>query len=145
MKFRLATKEDKNQLKKLDSISANTDIFNGEKSFILNKKGLIDFYLNKKGLLVIEDKGQIIGYVLSQQINWMHGIKDLVWIEHICIHPNYRNKGIGKKLLKYVKKYYKGKAQFLYGEIHPLNKISQALFKSCKSEFVDRILVFIKL
>jgi len=112
--------------------------------FILYKDGLIDFYISKC-LLVVEDKGKIMGYVLSQLLKWVHGIKNLVWIEHIGVHPSYRGKGIGKKLIRYAKKYYKDKADVLYSEIHPLNKALQALFKSSNSEFAKRVLSFIKL
>ena len=142
MEFRLATNEDIEELKALDNISAVNDAINNQKFFVLDNKDLINYYLDQKGLIIAEQDGKIIGYILTQIMAWVHGIKKAVWIEHIGTHPEYRKNGVAVRLLEFTKNYYKDKAECLYGEIHPLNEKSIRLFEKFDCEFVDRKLVF---
>lgn len=142
MEFRLATKEDIEELKVLDNTSAANDAINNQKFFALDNKDLINYYLDQKGLIIAEQDGKIIGYILTQIMAWVHGIKKAVWIEHIGTHPEYRKNGVAVRLLEFTKNYYIDKAECLYGEIHPLNEKSIRLFEKFDCEFVDRKLVF---
>ena len=142
MEFRLATKKDTEELKELDDISAKNDAINNQKFFVLSNNDLINYYLDKKGLIIAEQDDKIIGYILTQNIEWVHGIKKVVWNEHIGTHPAYRKNGVAMKLLEFTKNYYKDKADCLYGEIHPLNEKSIRLFEKFDCEIVDRRLVF---
>lgn len=58
------------------------------------------------------------------------GYEKAIWIEHIGTHPEHRTQKVAFKLLEYAKNYYVGKADCLYGEIHPLNEKSILLFKN---------------
>jgi ribosomal protein S18 acetylase RimI-like enzyme len=142
MEFRLAVKEDIAELKLLDSISADIDAINGQKFFVLNNNELIDYYLEQKGIIIAEQENRIVGYILTQILEYVHGIRKAIWIEHIGTHPEYRNKKVALNLLEYTQNYYRSKADCLYGEIHPLNENSIQLFRKFDCEFVERKLIF---
>ena len=142
MKYRLATREDIPELKGIDDASAEADVIDGKKLYVLRRRGVLDYFLRCGGVLVAESDGQIVGYALTHLVEWMHGVEKLIWIEHIGVHPEHRRNGIGLGLLEFVKQHYKTSAEQLYAEIHPLNSKSIALFKKFGVELVERKLAF---
>jgi len=72
--FRIASQDDVSQLRSRDTVSAVANQIDGKKSFVLRKKGILDYFLKSKGIFVVEDKGSILGYVLVHPVDWMHGI-----------------------------------------------------------------------
>ena len=68
---------------------------------------------NDRIILLLIDKTKIIGYVFGEEkddderISNKLDINQFSAIAHIAIHPDYRNKGIGSKLLKAYEKYSK--------------------------------------
>lgn len=48
--------------------------------------------------LYIEDQGKVIGLIVCDTQTWHDGVH--IFIEDVIVDPNYRNKGIGSKLLK---------------------------------------------
>jgi len=145
MKYRVATAKDIPQLRRVDTVSAAQDEIDGKRFYVLRKKGVLDYFIKCKGLLVVEDTGRIVGYVLTHPVDWMHGTSKMIWIEHIGVHPQYRRKGIALGLLKFVRSRYRAKAKQLYAEIHPLNAKSIALFRKFGAELIERKLAFKRL
>lgn len=58
-----------------------------------------NFYLKTGSSFVAEEKGEVIGYVASQTVPFMHGVNRLLWIEYIVVRPAHRRKGVGTTLL----------------------------------------------
>jgi len=143
--FRLAKRDDVSQLRSLDTVSAAMDQIGGKKCFVLRRKGILEYFLKCKGILVAEDEGRIVGYVLAHPVEWIHGISKLVWIEHIGVHPDHRRRGIGLGMLKFVRRHYRTTARCLHAEIHPLNQRSVRMFRKFGVELVERKLAFKKL
>ena len=145
MRFRVATRRDITQLRRIDNESAQADMIDGTKSYVLRRRKVLDHFLNCKGVLVAEINGQVVAYALTHPLEWMHGIRRLIWIEHIGVHPEHRCKGIGLGLLRFVRRHHKAQAAYLYAEIHPLNSGSIALFEKFGVSLVERKLAFKKI
>lgn len=142
MEIRLANEADLVALHKLDDDSADVDVINGEKFYVLRREGVIDYYLHEHGLFVAVDDDHIAGYVLAHIIEQMHAIDQLVWIEHIGVHPDFRGRGVGLALLHTVEEHYREKADAIYAEIHPLNESSLRLFCKWQDGESDRKCIY---
>jgi len=59
-----------------------------------------DFYFKAGSSFVAEEDGEVVGYVASQTINFMHGVDKVLWIEYIVVQKRFRKKGIGLVLLQ---------------------------------------------
>ena len=95
MILRLATRGDLPELHIIDNACAQADAIDGKKSYVLRRRALLDCFLKCKGILVAEINGGVVAYALTHPVEWMHGVKRLIWIEHITVHPDHRRKGIG--------------------------------------------------
>lgn len=144
-KVRLGVAKDFAVLRQLDAVSAVADAKDGQQFHVLQDDDVLDFFLDCEGLIVAEEDGQVVGYMLTHLVDRMHGGKRLAWIEHIGVHPDHRGKGVGTEMLRFASDYYKGRAGCLHASIHPLNKASLRLFESFGAECVERALVFIDL
>jgi len=84
-----------------------------------------DFYLRTGSSFVAEQDSEVVGYVVSQTINFMHGIDRLLWIEYIVVKSNFRRQGIGlalmNKLIDYAKR---SDINRIYSTINPDNEDS---------------------
>lgn len=145
IKFRLANLDDKKELQEFDKISTEADIIDGKRFPVLDKKWIIKYYIWKNWFIVAELDSKIVGYILTQVVEWFHWVDKMVWIEHIWVHPDYRRLGIAYDLEKFAKKHYKWKAKFLFATIHPLNKRSIELNKKLWADLHDRKLKYIKI
>jgi len=145
MRIRIGKSSDVRALRELDTVSAEADRFNGKRCFVLRRKGVIEYFIKCRGLFVAEDNGAIIGYVLTHPVDWMHGVRRMIWVEHIGTHPIHRRKGVADALLVFVRKHYRNKGACLYAEIHPQNRNSIGLFRKSGAELVDRVLAFRKI
>lgn len=58
------------------------------------------FYLKTGSTFVAEQDGNIVGYVASQTVPFMHGVDRLLWIEYIVVQKKFRRNGIGLALLR---------------------------------------------
>ena len=145
MKTRVAKCSDVPALRQLDTVSADADQIDGKRFFVLRRKGVIEYFLNCRGLFVAEDKGEIVGYVLTHPVDWMHGIRKMIWVEHIGTHPGHRRKGVASELLTFARRHYKNKGAYLYGEIHPRNLKSIRLLRKSGAKLVNRVLTFRKI
>lgn len=84
-----------------------------------------NFYLNTGSSFVAEEKGEVIGYVASQTVFYMHGSDKLLWIEYIVVKPEHRRKGTGTALLQKLTDYAKhNNINRIYTTINPDNKAS---------------------
>ena len=124
-------------MRSLDNASAKADAIRGKKFYVLRRRGVLDHFMESKGILVAEADGQVLAYVLTHPVEWMHGVRRLIWIEHIGVRPEHRRKGIGLGLLRFVRQHYKTKADQIYAEIHPLNRKSLALFRKLVPHFIN--------
>ena len=145
MRIRLGTNLDRPRLRRLDNLSAVADEHEGIQTYVLRRKGILDYFLQCQGLIVAEDDDKIVGYMLTHTVDWMHGVSKMIWIEHTGVHPQHRHRGVGYALLKFTRRYYKGKAVYLYAEIHPNNRNLLALFRKAGAEMWDRVLAFRKI
>lgn len=75
--------------------------------FILQSfhKSRIDDY---EYIIYAKNKGIIVGFVGLYYIN------NYLSINQLCVHPDYRNKGIGTHILNYIKKIYNKSHLILY-------------------------------
>jgi len=84
-----------------------------------------NFYLKTGSSFVAEEKGEVIGYVASQTVSYMHGADKLLWIEYIVVKPEHRRRGIGTALLQQLTDHAKhNNIDRIYTTINPDNKVS---------------------
>ena len=75
------------------------------------------------------DKGKIVGDVFIY--NWK-GEKDYIKIMNIALHPDYRCRGLARKLLKYVTAQMKAIDMHRFcGETRASNRTMQRVFEDC--------------
>ena len=139
---RAATERDIPALLALDAACAPIDAIDGQELYILSDPAVVPFFLACSGLIVAEVGSQMVGYVLSHIVDRMHGFDRLVWVEHIGVHPAFRRRGIGLRLLSYLRVYYRGRATALHAAIHPHNQASLALFQRFQAECDQRVLAY---
>jgi len=84
-----------------------------------------NFYLKTGSSFVAEESGEVIGYVASQTVPFMHGFDKLLWIEYVVVHSDYRRKGVGATLLRSLIEYAKrNRIDRIYTTINPDNEAS---------------------
>lgn len=59
-----------------------------------------DFYLKNGTCFVAEEGGEVVGYVASQTVDFMHGVDKLLWIEYVVVRRGFRKRGVGLALLR---------------------------------------------
>jgi len=59
-----------------------------------------DFYLKTGSSFEAEEKGEVIGYVASQTVSYMHGFDSVLWIEYVVVKSEHRRRGVGTALLR---------------------------------------------
>lgn len=83
-----------------------------------------EFYLKAGSSFVAED-GEVIGYVVSQTLNFMRGFDRLLWIEYIVVKKKLRRRGIGHALLSRLTEHARqSNADRIYTTINPDNTAS---------------------
>jgi len=142
---RSATSQDISALVELDEQSAPVDAIDGVEARILDKPDLLEWMLQHDGIVVAIDEGRVVGYVLSHVVKWMHGIPELVWLEHIGVHPDFRRRGVALALLEAVSSKYHGRASCLHASIHPKNLASLRLMARLHAETGERVLAYVQL
>jgi len=69
--------------------------------------------------------GEVVGYVASQAVTFMHGADRLLWIEYIVVQEEFRKQGIGIALLHKLIEYAKCEGiDSIYTTINPDNEAS---------------------
>ncbi|TFG57437.1 MAG: GNAT family N-acetyltransferase [Methanomassiliicoccus sp.] len=63
-------------------------------------KDSFEFYRESGMSYVAMEKGQVIGFLFSQMIQYVNNIEKVLWIENVGVHPDHRRKGVGLKLLR---------------------------------------------
>lgn len=63
-------------------------------------KDSFEFYRDSNMSYVAVEKGQVVGFLFSQMIQYVNNIEKVLWIENIGVHPDHRRKGVGLKLLR---------------------------------------------
>jgi len=87
-----------------------------------------NFYLKMGSSFVAEENGEVIGYVASQTIPFMHGFDKLLWIEYIVVKSKHKRKGVGTTLLRNLIDYAKrNRIDRIYTTINPDNEASVKL------------------
>lgn len=82
-------------------------------------------YLKSGSSYVAEEDGEVIGYVASQTIPFIHGVDRLLWIEYIVVQPKHRRKGVGTALLRRLINYAeRANIDRIYTTINPDNEAS---------------------
>ena len=64
-----------------------------------------DFYLKSGSSFVAEARGEVVGFVFSQTIRFMHSEKSMMWVEYVSVLKEYQRHGIGQALLAKVEDY----------------------------------------
>lgn len=83
-----------------------------------------EFYLKTGSSFVAED-GEVIGYVVSQTLNFMRGFDRLLWIEYIVVKRKFRRRGTGLALLSKLTEHAKrSNIDRIYTTINPENTAS---------------------
>jgi len=84
-----------------------------------------NFYLKTGSSFVAEENGEVIGYVASQTVPFMHGFDRLLWIEYVVVRSDYRSKGVGTRLLRHLIDYARrNHIDRVYTTINPDNEAS---------------------
>lgn len=84
-----------------------------------------DFYLKTGSIFVAEQDENIVGYVASQTLPFMHGVDRLLWIEYIVVQKKFRRKRIGLALLRRLMDHAQSLGiKRIYTTINPDNKAS---------------------
>jgi len=84
-----------------------------------------NFYLKTGSSFVAEENGEVIGYVASQTVPFMHGMDRLLWVEYIVVKSKYRRKGVGTTLLRSLIDYAKrNRIDEIHTTINPDNEAS---------------------
>ncbi|HSV42556.1 MAG TPA: GNAT family N-acetyltransferase [Methanomassiliicoccales archaeon] len=65
-----------------------------------SSKSSFDHYVDNGICYVAVEGGQIVGFAFGQMLEWINNVPKTLWVESIAVHPNYRRRGIGFKLLK---------------------------------------------
>ncbi|MCA0957886.1 GNAT family N-acetyltransferase [Muricauda ruestringensis] len=75
-------------------------------------KAVIDTYINHCEVFILEQNHKTIAVVAIEQLN-----KSVIEIKNIAVDKAYQNKGIGKNIINWVKRYYQktGKQEILVG------------------------------
>lgn len=64
-------------------------------------------YIKTGSSFAAEEDGEVIGYVASQTVSFMHGVDRLLRIEYIAVKSEHRRKGVGtaplRRLIPYAK------------------------------------------
>jgi len=60
---------------------------------------------NQSSFVALVDNKQIVGFILTKEIDWINNRSKTLWLEFIAVSPNYRRHSIGLKLLQEAKKY----------------------------------------
>jgi len=60
---------------------------------------------NQSSFVALVDNKQIVGFILTKEIDWINNQSKTLWLEFIGVSPNYRRNSIGLKLLEEAKKY----------------------------------------
>ncbi|MFX0097804.1 MAG: GNAT family N-acetyltransferase [Candidatus Hodarchaeota archaeon] len=83
-----------------------------------------EFYLKTGSSFVAEDS-EVIGYVVSQTLNFMRGFDRLLWIEYVVVKKKFRRRGIGLALLRKLTEHAKrSNIDRIYTTINPDNMAS---------------------
>ncbi|MFX1486393.1 MAG: GNAT family N-acetyltransferase [Promethearchaeota archaeon] len=83
-----------------------------------------EFYLETGSSFVAED-GEVIGYVVSQTLNFVRGFDRLLWIEYVVVKKKLRRRGIGLALLRKLTEYARrSNVDRIYTTINPDNVAS---------------------
>ncbi len=59
-----------------------------------------DFFIKAGSSFVAEEKGEVIGYEISQTISDLHGINNVLMAEYIVVNAKYRRQGVATALLQ---------------------------------------------
>ncbi|MCC7146686.1 MAG: GNAT family N-acetyltransferase [Phycisphaeraceae bacterium] len=96
---RLARKDDSANLIEMDRLCAIADQTSDHPDYVLNRQGLLEWSFEHDSLILAQENGQPVGYLLIHLVEQMHGCSALAWIEHITVHPDYRRRGIAKAMV----------------------------------------------
>jgi len=66
-----------------------------------------NFYLKSGSSFVAEVRGEVVGFVYSQTIRFMHSEQRMMWVEYVGVLKEYQRHGIGQALLTKVVDYAK--------------------------------------
>jgi len=89
-----------------------------------------NFYLKTGSSFVAEEKGEVIGYIASQIVSYMHGVDKLLWIEYVVVKSEHKRQGIGTALLRRLMVYAKrNNINRIYATINPDNEASIKLYQ----------------
>jgi len=84
-----------------------------------------NFYLGTGSSFVAEEKGEVVGYVASQTVSYMHGVDRLLWIEYIVVKSERKRQGIARALLGKLADYAEhNNIDRIYATINPDNEAS---------------------
>jgi len=98
-----------------------------------------DFYLKAGSSFVAEENGEVVGYVASQTVPFMHGVDKLLWIEYVVVHSKYRRHGIGTALMLRLIQHAKSIGiDRIYTTINPDNEASIKLHLKAGFNVEDR-------
>lgn len=120
----------------------------------LELKMLYNRYLNYQnlpqreiGFLYKKDAKYVgfINYSIKQDYVSGSTSSPVLYIEAIYVLPEYRNKGVGQKLIRHVEQVAKDKGiQQVASDCELYNKVSEQFHKNCGFKEVERVICFIK-
>ncbi len=86
--------------------------------------------------LVFEENGVVMGFALLA-ITWSQEAGgEVVWVEELFVHPQYRGRGLGTTFFRWLEEQYPRAARFRL-EIEPDNKGAEELYRRMGFDFLD--------
>lgn len=94
---------------------------------------MIDMYLDRSDMYVIYWGGAVVGECVVMNV-----FEDVFEIKNIAVRDEYRNRGFGRRLIRFVENEYKGLCSILLAGM-PECKSAVEFYKRCGFEYSHRI------
>ena len=100
---------------------ANTDVFNRNFDTIIYGEGV-------HGWFIVNNDDSIMGYALGTEMFSTEIASNIIWIEELSIHHNYRNMGYGSRVLETIIDNFDDVVRFRL-EVSPSNEKAISLYE----------------
>ncbi|MTI71590.1 MAG: GNAT family N-acetyltransferase [Firmicutes bacterium] len=94
----------------VDDAEKVTNMVQEFRSVITKEKKVFDFLANKKNYIIAcLDNKKVVGFVLGYELQRYDDQNNMIYIHEVNVLPKYRRQGVGKKMIKELKKISKDK------------------------------------
>ena len=91
-------------------------------------RGAFGFYARSGCSFVATSRNKIVGFILTQLINWMNMDSKVLWLEYIAVSPAFRGRRVGSALMASARKWAARRGiNCRFTTLNPDNRASRAL------------------